>query len=110
MAENQQTVHETETYELHDRPDGPIVGWQFVCPQCGYQAHYDARAQKLEIVNLGDPAARHAGNQLPAKPALSRELMVLEKSEEDEGLDFVPLPDHLEKQLEEILARFADNW
>lgn len=110
MSANYQSVHHTEIYELHEQPGGTVIGWEFVCPQCSYQARYVAQTQRLEIINLGDPHARHTGNQLAAKPAPSREVRLMEISAEDEGMEYVPLPDHLEKQLMEILARVDNTW
>ncbi len=64
MSFNKLPVHRTLTRSLSQSKAG---GWEFFCPLCGYQAHYVANGRKdtyrLEIVQLGDPEARHTSGQ-----------------------------------------------
>lgn len=101
------TVHYTITQRIIS-PGGSV--WEFFCHDCGYQARYIDMAQhgeqKLEILDVGDPAARHTNNshelgrvgELGSRGAQEREVA-------DEESWLTP---ELRKQIEDILAGF--DW
>lgn len=68
MSTNNPTIHQTTTNRIQDAERG---GWEFVCPTCGYHVRYIQpvkQAQQLEILDLGDPQARHTSNHVPVRP------------------------------------------
>jgi hypothetical protein len=56
-------VHYTITERI-ERENGS--GWEFTCQQCSYRARYihfpEHGKQTLEIIDIGDPTARHTNN------------------------------------------------
>lgn len=56
-------VHYTITERI-EREDG--AGWEFTCRECSYRARYihfpEHGKQTLEIIDIGDPTARHTNN------------------------------------------------
>ena len=68
MSTIKPTIHQTTTNVIQNTEHG---GWEFACPTCGYRARYLTPAQhepQLEILNLGDPNARHTSNHVPIRP------------------------------------------
>jgi hypothetical protein len=59
MSNNSSQVHHTITNRTKN-------SWVFVCPTCGYKARYNTESRQnepqLEILQIGDPQARHASN------------------------------------------------
>ena len=66
MVTNNSSVHHTITHQNQD-------SWEFSCPICGYRARYNAHprhhTQQLEILQVGDPQARHVSNHLQIRVA-----------------------------------------
>jgi hypothetical protein len=61
-------LHKTEAVPI-DAQAGNV--WELVCCECNFRARYtqsqNDEANRLEILDIGDPQARHAGNQGSAK-------------------------------------------
>ncbi len=68
MLTNKPTIHQTTTNRIHNAERG---GWEFACPTCSYRVRFimhTRHEQRLEIIDLGDPEARHTSNHVPVRP------------------------------------------
>ena len=69
MYEEKIPLHKTETVPIEAQAGKE---WELVCNECSFRARFaqDLKqgANRLEILDLGDPQARHAGNQGSAAP------------------------------------------
>ncbi len=61
MFTNEYPVHHTAAARIPIEEGG---GWEFQCPECSYRVRYldDRSSPHLEILNAGDPGARHTNN------------------------------------------------
>jgi hypothetical protein len=56
-------IHHTEINKIHN---GEEEGWEFLCHNCGYRARFTVDrtgTQRLEIIFIGDPSARHISHE-----------------------------------------------
>ena len=57
------TIHYTKTEKLQGKNGS---GWEFSCKECSYRVRYiylsENTDRTLEIINIGDPTARHTNN------------------------------------------------
>lgn len=54
-------LHKTETIPIDAQAGNE---WELVCSECSFRARFTQQgANRLEILDLGNPQARHAGNQ-----------------------------------------------
>jgi hypothetical protein len=64
MQTNDYPVHHTFTNRIPDSEGG---GWEFWCVECSYRVRYTQQdassSQQLQVLNAGDPLARHTSNQ-----------------------------------------------
>jgi hypothetical protein len=103
MSTDNLSIHQTATQRLQVAT-GHV--WEFVCPTCGYRAHYTEDAeegrQHFKVVAQGDPQARHTNNPVPIEPfRLGPELY------DDEPW----LTPELRRQMEELLLDVdMDDW
>lgn len=62
MFDNQ--IHYTVTNRIPESEGG---GWEFWCVECSYRVRYTRShpqlGERLEILDIGDPRARHTSNQ-----------------------------------------------
>jgi hypothetical protein len=98
-------VHFTKTEKI-EREDG--AGWEFTCDECSYRARYihfpEHGKQTLEIIDIGDPTARHtnSANQENLAESLPNQASV-PTIIEDEASWLTP---ELREQIDLILAKF----
>jgi hypothetical protein len=96
MATNDLAIHQTISNRIQGE-DGDA--WEFACPICAYRVRYIVRhndgGQELEILDSGDPRARHIGYHVQAKP--------IERLVENEDDDESWLTPELRRQMEELL-------
>jgi hypothetical protein len=101
-------VHQTRAQKIHDPSK---EGWEFSCPHCSYRARSTSKngrgPRTLEIIDGGDPGARHTGASTGAawKVEWGRggpDFGEIAASHEGEG---GWLPPHLRLQIEELLNR-----
>jgi hypothetical protein len=94
MPTNYPQVHHTITHRTQAEGQD---GWEFVCPICGYRARYRSKGsfgtQQLEILQIGDPQARHTSNHTSAGP-LQTEMGNIDESW---------LTDEIRQQMEDLL-------
>ena len=112
MTMEQLPIHHTETRRIPEEEGG---GWVFTCQHCGYQALYrmEQGMPKLEILDLGDPQARHSNNQSPASNFDEWAACLMDFQEEALEGDVAPsaedeqdwLTPELREQIEAILLR-----
>jgi hypothetical protein len=116
MSNNNFSTHLTATHRVSKRG---ISGWEFVCPECGYHARYWERTQpglqNLEILNTGDPDARHTSSS-PLVSSCEWEIDPLMEGIEDFPEDPVVaaeeeswLTPELRMQLENIVKAFDED-
>jgi hypothetical protein len=98
-------------YTITERIQGENgYGWEFTCKECSYRARYvhfpKHGKQTLEIIDIGDPTARHTNNA-------HKEIL----GEGSQAQDAVPgffedeaawLTPELRAQIEAVLGKF--NW
>ena len=64
MYEEMVPLHKTETIPIDAQAGNE---WELVCYECSFRARYSQDlnhgANRLEILDIGDPQARHTGNQ-----------------------------------------------
>lgn len=84
-------------------------GWEFTCKECSYRARYihfaDHGKQTLEIIDIGDPTARHTNNA--HKEFRSNDTVdagLVPNIIEDETSWLTP---ELRGQIESVLAKFV---
>jgi hypothetical protein len=68
MSIDNSPIHHTATNRFQD---AERVGWEFVCPTCEYRVRFIVHAKhvpQLEILDPGDPQARHTSNHVPVRP------------------------------------------
>ncbi len=72
MQANNYPVHHTITNKIPDSQGG---GWEFWCVECSYRVRYTqhdtAASQQLQVLDSGDPWARHTSNQFSQEDELS---------------------------------------
>lgn len=112
MAIEHLPIHQTETRRIPDAEGG---GWVFNCRNCGYQARYrmEQGMPKLEILDLGDPQARHSNNHSPVSDFDEWSACVMDFQEEVLESEADPnaeveedwLTPDLRQQIEEIMFR-----
>jgi hypothetical protein len=89
MSESYIPVHQTVTTRIND---GESCGWEFKCHICGYHARYLIRGSDdegaLEVIEVGDPHARHTNNH--GQPVQQEEewLNQIGYSQDHDDLDF----------------------
>ena len=78
--------------------------WEFVCPTCGYRAHYFVpngdSAPYLKIISPGNPKARHTSN-CSRSTSVQAQPHVIEKPVEADNEAW--LTPQLRQQMEELL-------
>ena len=103
---NNLQVHFTITEKIQGEN---ISGWEFSCKECSYRARYihfpDHGKQTLEIIDIGDPMARHTNNANQD---------YLENDYQDQGTstkifeeEAAWLTPELRQQIEVILGKFS---
>ena len=64
MYEEKIPLHKTETIPIEAQAGNE---WELICNECSFRARFSQDlkqgANRLEILDLGDSQARHAGNQ-----------------------------------------------
>jgi len=103
------SVHQTHTQKIQDSSK---EGWEFWCPQCNYQARYITKnghdSRTLEIINDGDPGARHTSTSTEYGDLWEEDYSKVESDNSGKvtkNEDEIWLPSHLERQIEDILNR-----
>lgn len=96
-----ESVHRCKRYPI--AAEGGL-GWEFVCPQCGYRARYIVGTQRLIILDPGDVEVRHTSESEAQTPPLTRPVETLDCQQEaiEEEIE---LPEWMVEQIEEILER-----
>ncbi|MCB0210786.1 MAG: hypothetical protein KDJ52_15720 [Anaerolineae bacterium] len=94
-------LHHTITTRLHDSEQD---AWEFVCPTCGYRAHYfvpDGDSPPyLKVISPGNPKARHTSN-CSRSTSVKAQPRVIENHIENDNDERGTL--HLRQQIEELL-------
>ena len=116
MQSDHSSVHHTEISRIKNAEE---VGWEFVCHSCGYCARYlvDRQgAQRLEIVCIGDPTARHTSGQISPSTGDWQDIPAPCVGFEDPGRGIADqnmsdeldawLPPHLQAKIEAILSKY----
>jgi hypothetical protein len=97
MPTNNPHIHHTITQRTQAEGQD---GWEFVCPICGYRARYRSQdnfgTQQFEILQVGDPQARHTSNHTPVR---SVQPWHTEMTNVDESW----LTDDVRRQMEDLL-------
>jgi hypothetical protein len=98
MSTNNFSIHHTISNRFETSNH---TGWEFICPTCGYRTRYTLRAelggQQLEVLDAGDPQARHTGSQTAVTPVESWSVTMVD--DDDEAW----LTDALRQQIEDLL-------
>jgi hypothetical protein len=102
------TVHFTITERIQGQ-DGS--GWEFSCKECSYRARYihfpEHGKQTLEIIDIGDPMARHTnGDHKDFPPQRNQSSSWVPNLIEDEETWLTP---DLRAQIEAVLSKFDGN-
>ena len=102
MSINNSSIHQTVAKRLQAPGQN---GWEFVCPTCGYQVRYvvhnGSGASQLEILQIGDPQVRHAGNHISTRSFVPQPINPIE--DENDG-DETWLTPELRQQMENLLT------
>jgi hypothetical protein len=84
-----------------------VRGWEFGCDQCGYRAHYlianGHDMGEFEILELGDPEARHCNTPLD-------EVYEFVHDHAEDHEEEIGLPAEIVEQIEAILGRFDFDY
>lgn len=104
MSNQKIIIHQTNTNSITTTS---LDGWEFSCHLCGYKARYliESGDQKLELLNIGDPRARHTSSPIDGTYDFDNSIIDHGQGRSDFGNfeDRVWLPPELEQQLDEIL-------
>jgi hypothetical protein len=100
-------VHYTVTERIEGEKGS---GWEFTCKECSYRARYihfpDHGRQTLEIIDIGDPTARHTNSAHQVYLDQSSQNGEYEHNIfEDESSWLTP---EIREQIDAILAKF--DW
>jgi hypothetical protein len=102
-------VHYTLTKRI-DSHNGS--GWEFSCEQCSYKVRYiqlpEHDRRTLEIIDIGDPSARHTNNVL--KEFVARDLQGGCDDQVQIVDEEVWLTYELREQIDIILGKFSWDW
>ena len=97
-------VHHTHTKVIQS---GSVRGWEFGCAQCGYRARYIITnghdMGEFEILEIGDPEARHYNASLEEAYELDQQY-----PEISDEADWLPI--EIVEQIEAILGRFDFDY
>jgi len=107
-------IHHTHTKRIQDSAK---EGWEFQCPYCSYRTRYITQngnePRRLEIIDEGDPDARHTSTfpEYTYDGSWIQEDSFYKETTTGYEDDGISLPAHLQKQIEEILKRAdTDSW
>ena len=106
MINNSLSVHQTTTTKLETDHSS---GWEFTCSECSYRARYlhrhDLDEHTFEILNSGDPKARHTNSPIDYPSPTNG--CHFENNLEQE-IDESWLTPEIRKKLEEIVSALDD--
>jgi hypothetical protein len=102
-------VHYTRTKRVQAQNGS---GWEFSCRQCSYRVRYiqlnEHDKRTLEIIDIGDPTARHTNNILKGFVASDLQDRV---EQPDQIVDEDTwLTKELRQQIDIILGKFTWDW